>query len=131
MEYTALSPNIGVKSVDETVRFYTEILGFKLMTSVSSPKGNLQWAMVANGGATLMFQEIGNLLEECPLLSERPLLGVITFYIKMKDMNLLYEKLQGTKYIAEEKHNTFYDTIEFAIFDNNGNILTISETKSK
>lgn len=131
MEYIALSPNIGVKSVDETVRFYTEILGFKLMTSIPSPKGNLQWAMVANGGATIMFQEIGNLLEECPLLSERQLLGTMTFYIKMKDMNILYEKLQGTKYIAEEKHKTFYDTIEFAIFDNNGNILTISETKSK
>ncbi|KAA6335992.1 hypothetical protein EZS27_015829, partial [termite gut metagenome] len=34
MEYQSLSPNIGVKSVNETVKFYTEVLGFQLLMSV-------------------------------------------------------------------------------------------------
>lgn len=83
MEYQTLSPNIGVKSVDETVQFYTETLGFNLIMSVPAPTGSLQWAMVANGEATLMFQEMGNLAD--------------------------------------------YGTDEFAIFDNNKHILTITE----
>lgn len=127
MEYQTLSPNIGVKSVDETVQFYTETLGFNLIMSVPAPTGNLQWAMVANGGATLMFQEMGNLIEEYPQLSERPILGAMTFYVKMKGMQTLYEKLQGTTFIAKEMHKTFYGADEFAIFDNNGHILTITE----
>jgi len=127
MEYQTLSPNIGVKSVDETVKFYTETLGFNIIMSVPSPNGNLQWAMLSNGGATIMFQEIGNLVEEYPQISERPLCGAITFYIKMKGMQSLYEKLQGTKYIAKEMHKTFYGADEFAIFDNAGNILTVTE----
>lgn len=129
MEYQSLSPNIGVNDVAETVRFYTETLGFSLITSVPSPDGRLQWAMVANGGATIMFQEVDNLTEEYPQLTGRPILGVMTFYIKMKDMHTLYKKLQGTAYIAQELHHTFYGADEFAIFDNNGYILTITEDK--
>lgn len=127
MEYQTLSPNIGVRNVDETVQFYTETLGFNLIMSVPSPKGGLQWAMVANGGATLMFQEMGNLIEEYPQLAERLVLGAMTFYLKMKGMQALYDKLKGTEYIAKELHKTFYGADEFAIFDNNGHILTITE----
>lgn len=127
MKYQTLSPNIGVKSVDETVRFYTETLGFNLAMSVPSPKGGLQWAMVANGGATLMFQEMGNLIEEYPQLAERPVLGAMTFYLKMSGMQTLYGKLQGLGLIAKAMHKTFYGADEFAVFDNNGHILTITE----
>ncbi|MDU1890819.1 MAG: VOC family protein [Dysgonomonas sp.] len=131
MEYQSLSSNIGVNNVDETVRFYSEILGFNLIVSVPSPNGGLQWAMVANGGAILMFQEISNLIEEYPQLEGRPILGIMTFYIKMKDMHSLYEKLQDTEYIAKKLHKTFYGADEFAIFDNNGYILTITEDKKQ
>lgn len=127
MEYQTLSPNIGVKSVDETVRFYTETLGFNLIMSVPSPNGGLQWAMVANGEAVVMFQEMANLIEEYPQLAGRPVLGAMTFYVKMKNMQALYQKLQGTAFIAKEMHKTFYGADEFAIFDNNGHILTITE----
>ena len=65
MEYKSLSPNIGVKNVEETVQFYTEILGFKLAMSVSSSDGDsLLWAMVVNGRAKLMFQDAESLLED-------------------------------------------------------------------
>lgn len=127
MEYQTLSPNIGVESVDETVQFYTETLGFNLIMSVPSQKNGLQWAMVANGGATLMFQETGNLIEEYPQLTERSVLGAMTFYLKMKGVQALYDKFKGTKVIVKEMHKTFYGADEFAIFDNNGHILTITE----
>ncbi|WP_255495261.1 VOC family protein [Dysgonomonas sp. 521] len=127
MEYQTLSPNIGVKSVNETVQFYTETLGFNLIMSVPALTGSLQWAMVANGGTTFMFQEMDNLTEEYPQLAGRPALGIMTFYVKMKGMQTLYEKLLGTGSIAKEMHKTFYGADEFAIFDNNGHILTITE----
>lgn len=131
MEYNTLSPNIGVESVDETVRFYTETLNFNLVMSVPSPNGGLQWAMLGGGEAVFMFQEIGNLIEEYPRLAGRPVLGAMTFYLKMKGMNALYKKLRGTEYIAKEMHKTFYDTDEFAVFDNNGHILVITEDPVK
>jgi|GEM_PF-206286 Predicted enzyme related to lactoylglutathione lyase len=132
MNYRTLSPNIGVKSVDETVCFYTETLGFNLLASVPSAEGKgLQWAMVAHGEVILMFQEIGNLKEEYPELADRPLLGALTFYVKMKNMHELYEKLKDTEYLAHDMNKTFYGADEFAIMDNNGHILTITEDKQE
>jgi predicted enzyme related to lactoylglutathione lyase len=127
MEYQSLSPNIGVKNVEETVWFYTETLDFNLIMSVPSLHGGLQWAMVANGGATFMFQEMDNLIEEYAQLDGRQPVGAITFYLKMKGMQELYKKLHGTEHIAKEMHKTFYGANEFAISDNNGHILTITE----
>lgn len=128
MEYKSLSPNIGVKDVDETVKFYTETLGFNLAMSVPASTGNkLQWAMVASGNTAVMFQETGNLIAEYPMLEGKALNAAITFYIKMKGMHILYEKLKGTQYLAVDMHKTFYGADEFAIYDNNGYILTITE----
>ncbi len=38
----------------------------------------------------------------------------------------LYGELRGKVKIAKELHKTFYGKDEFIIFNNNGNILTIS-----
>lgn len=126
VEYQSLSPNIGVCSVNETVKFYTEVLGFDLIMSVPG-EGSYNWAMVSKDKVTLMFQEQNNLIEEYPQLKNKPVNAAITFYIKMKGMHVLYEKLNGTDFLAKEMHKTFYGADEFAVFDNNGYILTITE----
>jgi uncharacterized glyoxalase superfamily protein PhnB len=124
--YQSLSPNIGVINVNESVKFYTETLGFQLAMSVPE-EGNFVWAMVNSGSVNIMFQENSSLVEEYPQLANRDTNGCISFYIKVKGMKELYEKLQGTGYIAKEMHKTFYGSDEFAIKDINGHILTISE----
>ncbi|WP_071144877.1 VOC family protein [Bacteroides ihuae] len=126
MEYQTLSPNIGVENVNETVKFYTEVLGFTL--AMSNPEtGELEWAMVAQGNVTIMFQEMHSLKKEYSQLADRAAVAALTFYVKMKGMKELYEKVKDTEYLAVEIHQTFYGAEEFALFDNNGYILTISE----
>ncbi|RPH32460.1 MAG: hypothetical protein EHM93_09335 [Bacteroidales bacterium] len=128
MVYQSLSPNIGVKSVSETVKFYTDILGFQQMMSVPE-SGDLVWAMVGSGNITIMFQEEQNLKDEYPELNERGINSALTFYIKVKGMDILYEKIRNTNSLVKEWHKTFYGADEFAIMDNNGFILTITEDK--
>lgn len=126
MQYQSLSPNIGVANVNETVTFYTKTLGFQLV--VSNPdSGILEWVMLKNGDAVIMFQEMQSLKTEYPQLADYQSPGALTFYVKMKNMKVLYEKLRDTAHLAQDLHKTFYGTDEFAIFDNNGYILTITE----
>ena len=89
-----------------------------------------------------MFQEQENLLEEYPSLKTNEIIPTFTLFITVENVEQLYNELSGkvkiakelhqTFYgkdkvkIAKELHKTFYDKSEFAIFDNNGNILTIS-----
>ena len=54
------------------------------------------------------------------------IIPTFTLFITVKNVSLLYEELKNKVQIAKELHQTFYGKDEFAIFDNNGNILTIS-----
>lgn len=126
MSYQSLTPNMGVKSVNETVKFYTEVLGFKLIVSVPE-SGEFVFAIIGAGNVTLMFQELGSLKEEYPELNDVPNRGVFTFYVKMKNKNDLYEKVKNTNHLVKAMNVTPYGAEEFAIRDNNGFILTIAE----
>jgi len=47
-------------------------------------------------------------------------------FLTVDNVKALYDELKEKVQIAKELHQTFYGQDEFAIFDNNGNILTIS-----
>lgn len=126
MEYQSLMPNIGVKNVNETVDFYIETLGFQKIMSVPET-GIFVWAMVGAGNVFIAFQELESISEEYPSLKDKAHNATLTFYVKMKGMQTLYEKIKNTKYLAKELHKTPYGANEFAVYDNNGFILTITE----
>lgn len=125
MNCTSLTPNIGVKNVNDTVKFYTEKLGFQLIMS-NPQEGTLLWAMLSNGPVSLMFQENASLIEEYPELKNSGK-GLLTFYVKVQGLTALYDKLKGTDMIVKELARTFYGANEFAIRDNNGYVLTLTE----
>ena len=129
MEIKALSPNLMVKDVEQTIRFYQDLLGFKLVASVPAEKGekSLQWALVQSGPVTLMFQEEENLKEEYPDLKHQAIGGGFTLYLTTSGIDALYQKARQVTGIVKEPHKTFYGATEFAIKDNNGYVLTIAE----
>ena len=125
MNCISLAPNIGVANVNDTVRFYTERLGFKMIMS-NPAEGELLWAMVSSGEVNIMFQQNENLKEEYPELQNTGK-GLITFYVRVKGLDELYNKLKGSDIIVKELAKTFYGANEFAIRDNNGYVMTITE----
>lgn len=126
MKYQSLVPNMGVKSVNETVKFYTEVLGFKHVISVPD-SGELVFAIVNAGDVNLMFQQIDNLKEEYPDLKNKNEAACLTFYVNLQNKDILYEKIKNTVFLIKELHTTPYGAEEFAIRDNNGFIITITE----
>lgn len=129
MEIQSLSPNIMVKNVQQTVDFYQNLLGFELVTSVPDATGKqaLQWAMVRAGNVTLMFQEEANLKTEYPSLNQHAIGGGFTLYLTVKNHQTLYKRAKSVATIVKEPHKMFYGATEFAILDNNGYVLTLSE----
>ncbi len=73
-----------------------------------------------------MLQEQHNLIEEYPTLRIAEIKPTFTLFITVSDVAALYEELKDKVTLAKELHKTFYGKDEFAVFDNNGNILTIS-----
>lgn len=125
----SLTPNLMVNDVEETIEYYTDILGFTLLKTVPE-KGNPDWAMVKRNDVILMFQSAKSLKDELPKLKSQKPGGGLTFYIKVDRITELHEELVDNEVeIIADLESTFYDTIEFSIIDNNGYILTFSEEK--
>ena len=126
----SLTPNLMVNDVEETIEYYTDILGFTLLKTVPEV-GVIDWAMVKRNNVMLMFQSAKSLKDELPKLKAQKPGGGLTFYIKVDKITELHEELMDNEVeIISDLESTFYDTIEFSIVDINGYILTFSEEKN-
>ncbi len=124
--YVTITTNIMVNNVKETIKFYVENLGFQKVLSVPEDGDILNFAILSKDKISIMFQEKENLIEEYPTLNIRDIVPTFTLFITVDNVKALYDELKEKVQIAKELHQTFYGQDEFAIFDNNGNILTIS-----
>lgn len=124
--YETITTNIMVKNVKETIKFYEEKLGFTKVLSVPEEGENLNFAILSKDKISIMIQEQNNLIEEYPSLQTGNIVPTFTLFITVSDVAKMYNDLKEKIQIAKELHKTFYGKDEFAVFDNNGNILTIS-----
>ena len=127
MSLNTLTPNLMVNNVEETIEYYTDILGFTLLRTVPE-KETPDWAMVKRNDVVIMFQSVKSLTNEMPRLQGEKPGGGLTFYIKVDRITELHEELYHNEVeIISDLESTFYNTIEFSIVDMNGYLLTFSE----
>lgn len=98
----------------------------KKVLSVPDDGEVLNFAILAKDKISIMLQEQQNLIEEYPTLSTDEIKPTFTLFITVSDISALYNELKDKAQMAKDLHKTFYGKDEFAVFDNNGNILTIS-----
>lgn len=121
----SLTPNLMVTDVNATVDFYKNILGFEIIKTAPTA-GKLIWAFLSQGDSFIMFQERQSIISEYPAFKDRPIGGALTFFIRVENVDALFEKLQGSVKIINEPHLKPYGK-EFAIEDINGFILTFAQ----
>lgn len=124
--YETITPNIMVENVKETIEYYKNILGFEVLITVPEEGEELNFAIIKKDSISIMFQSRKSLIEEYETLEIEKIKPTFTLFITVKDVQSLYDELKNKVKIAKELHKTFYGKDEFAIFDNNNNILTIS-----
>lgn len=124
--YETITTNIMVNNVKESIEYYKTILEFDIVLTVPENADTLDFAIMKKDSISIMFQSKKSLMEEYETLQVDQIKPTFTLFITVKDVEKLYNQLKSKTKIAKELHKTFYGKDEFAIFDNNGNILTIS-----
>ena len=124
--YETITTNIMVKNVKEKIQFYEEKLGFQKVLSVPEEGDVLNFAILSKDKISIMLQEQENLTSEYPTLKTGEIVPTFTLFITVDNILEMYHELKDKVKIAKDLHQTFYGKDEFAIFDNNGNILTIA-----
>lgn len=120
----SIAPNIFVKDMNETIKFYKQ-LGFTVSMSVPE-EGDFVWAMMTCGNVNFMFQTFESLGAELPAISRKDG-GSLLFYIRIKEIRAFYDKVKDKVNILKGLEKTFYDATEFSIQDNNDYVLTFAE----
>ena len=122
-----LTPNLMVEDVQQTLAFYQDVLGFKVvMTLPDQPP--FDFSIVQRDQVEVMFQSRASLSENVPALSGHAIGASQTFYIEVQGLKDLYESLRDKVDIVVDLHTTFYGTQEFYFRDVNGYILSFSES---
>ncbi len=111
----ALTPMLWTKELEETIAFYTEILGFECAAHVEG------WAVLVYGEVEIMF---------CLPNAHLPIDGpqfTGSFYFNTDNVDELWANFKGECNICYEIDNFDYGMREFAIFDNNNYILQFGQ----
>lgn len=117
MQLTALRPMISTDQLEETIRFYTDLLGFVL----GAKNDEWGWASLYRDNVAIMLAKPND---------HRPFNGPVftgSFYFNTDEVDVLWERLKDKVKICYAIENFEWDMREFAIYDNNGYILQFGQ----
>jgi len=116
-KFTAVRPILWTENMDETINFYTLILGFTLQGR------NDDW-----NWASLRKDEVQIMLSQPNEHEKSEKIGFSgSFYFNVDDVNELWEDLKTKAKICYEIETFEWEMREFGIYDNNGYILQFGQ----
>lgn len=126
MHIKKLTPNLVVRNVEESLRFYREVLGLEIGFTVPD-QAPYVFGSVTNGTVEIFFNEQKAVAAELPKLAAK-IGGSLTLYMEVDALKPILERVQnkGAK-ISVPVNEQFYGMREFAFEDEEGYTITIAE----
>jgi uncharacterized glyoxalase superfamily protein PhnB len=122
MSLTAIEPILFVSSIEQSVDFYQEKLGFDLGFAMTGDGGKMLHASVVNGAVKLM-------LGYAEPSAERRLGGGAELYIYAGDVDEYYERVRSAgTVLTSEIEDQFWGDRTFTVTDPDGYVLTFAQT---
>ena len=126
MQIKKLTPNLVVRNVEASLKFYREILG--LETAITVPdQSPYVFASVANEAIEIFFNDQKTVAAEYPKLAAT--IGAsLTLYMEVDSLQSVLDRVQkaGAK-ISMPVTDQFYGMKEFAFEDGDGYTITIAQ----
>ncbi len=125
MEFNKLIPELSVSDFDRSIRFYVDVIGFRIEYQRKDPN----FALLSLQGSQIMIQEMGKKWLTGEL--EYPFGRGVNFQIEVDDIDPVLESLKKHDYpiMAEpqenwyRKGNMLLGNMEFLVKDPNGYLL--------
>ncbi len=117
MKFNALMPVLWTKNLEESIGFYTHVLGFSLVDA------NIEshWAFVERDEVRIMLTLPNEHQKPNPIGFSG------SFYFNIDDVDGLWEDLNTITKICYKIKTFEWGMREFAIYDNNGYILQFGQ----
>jgi lactoylglutathione lyase len=126
MQIKKLTPNLIVRNVEASLKFYREILGLETAMTVPDESPYV-FAGVTNGTVEIFFNDQKVVAAEYPKLAAT--IGAsLTLYLEVDNQQAVLERVtKATAKISMPVTDQFYGMREFAFEDPDGYTITIAE----
>jgi len=127
MKVQKLTPNLIVRDVAASMKFYQAVLGLQPAITVPD-QAPYVFGSVSNGSVEIFFNDQRFVAEDYPPLGNRPIGGSLTQFVEVEGIQEVMAAVQraGAKIVMPIK-DQFYGMREFAFEDPEGWIITIAE----
>ena len=124
--FKKLTPNLLVVSVERSLAFYVDTLGFQRGMTVpdASP---FAFASVTGGAVEIFFNDAAGAVKEYPGFAGKPIGCTGTLFVEVEGVDALHARLQGKVKVVMPIETKFYGMREFAIEDPDGYVITFAE----
>ncbi len=124
--FKKLTPNLVVASVERSLAFYIDTLGFARGMTVPD-ESPFVFASVTSGPVEIFFNDIAAAIREYPAFAGKPIGTTGTMFIELEGVDALHERIKAAVKIVMPLVTQFYGTREFAIEDPDGYVITFAE----
>jgi lactoylglutathione lyase len=126
MQIKKLTPNLVVRNVEASLKFYREILGLEKAITVPDQSPYV-FASVSNGAVEIFFNDQKTVAAEYPRLAAT-IGGSLTLYMEVDSLQAVLDRVQKAKAkISMPVTDQFYGMKEFAFEDDDGFTITIAQ----
>jgi lactoylglutathione lyase len=126
LQIRKLTPNLVVRDVEASLRFYREVLGLETGFTVPD-QVPFVFGSVTNGVVEVFFNEQKTVAAEYPKLAA-VIGGSLTLYMEVSDLEAVMQRVQKRgATISMPVTEQFYGMREFAFEDVDGYTITIAE----
>jgi uncharacterized glyoxalase superfamily protein PhnB len=120
------TPVLHVKSVEPSLKFWTERFGFK--KTVEVPEGDhLGFVALENGAVEVMYQTYSGMkADPANPLAKAVEQGPSFLFMEVADINAVAESLKGAE-IVQPIHDTFYGSKEIVVKEPGGHFVIFAQ----
>lgn len=128
--FKKLTPNLLVASVERSLAFYVDTLGFQRGMTVPN-ESPFAFASVTDGAVEIFFNDAAGAVKEYPGFAGKPIGATGTLFIEVDGIDALHDRLEPIVKIVMPIVTQFYGMREFAIADPDGYVITFAERTSQ
>ncbi|HAA15790.1 MAG TPA: hypothetical protein DCE41_30405 [Cytophagales bacterium] len=130
MNFSMITLELMTDSVDDSVQFYEQVLGFDPMASEVDEAGKKYWALVTKGSFRLSFKRTDRIKAEVDYLQNLEVGSSSCLCFQVENLTEVYAQVQAECKLLDHPHLTPCGTTQFSMQDNNGYILTFEAATS-
>ena len=124
--FKAVTPNLVVRDIARSTRFYCDVLGFSVKQTVPDV-APFVFVWLERGDVTVFLNDPAAVAKDVPSMATPAFGGTATLFVTVAGIDALHAQVSPQVPLAMPLITQFYGMREFAVYDPDGHLITFAE----